>query len=376
VRTYYLDSFEFSKETQYEVQSWSDSTTLNDTEKVLSMNRWNHRWQLWLASLLLCGCSLSGKQSTIVADGPVAQLQYETFLVTLWVSLAIFAVVGGLFFYCVIKFRAPGGDVAADYPLPDQGHGNPLIEIGVILVSILLVGVVAVPSVYGVLYSGTVPMGQQPLIIKVTGFQWWWKFEYPDLGVVTGNEAVIPVGRPVKFHVQTADVLHSFWVPRLGGKMDLTPGQDNWLWLQADRPGNYWGQCTEFCGESHAFMRFRVIAKEEREFEQWAAAEKKGVVNEQWPKSLSTNQCGICHSIRGVPGAQGLVGPDLTHIGSRSTIAAGLLDNTEENLKDWLKRPNFHKPGNTMYKAGYQAMKIEITDEEASELAKYLMTLK
>lgn len=339
------------------------------------MNRWNHKWQLWLASLLLCGCSLSGKQSTVDADGPVAQLQYETFLVTLWVSLAIFAVVGGLFFYCVIKFRAPGGDVAADYPLPDQGHGNPLIEIGVILVSILLVGVVAVPSVYGVLYSGTVPMGQQPLIIKVTGFQWWWKFEYPELGVVTGNEAVIPIGRPVKFHVETADVLHSFWVPRLGGKMDLTPGQDNWLWLQADKPGNYWGQCTEFCGESHAFMRFRVIAEEERDFEKWVAAQKTPAVSSA-PKSFMANQCATCHMIRGVPGAMGLVGPDLTHVGSRTTIAAGLLENNEANLKDWLKRPNFHKPGNTMYKAGYQAMKVEVTDEEASELAKYLMTLK
>lgn len=347
------------------------------------MNQWIHRWPVWLAPALLTGCeawSLSGKQSTIVADGPVAQLQYETFLVSLWVSLAIFAVVGSLFLYCLLKFRV-SGDVSPDTPLPDQGHGNPLIEIGIILVSILLVGVIAVPSVYGVIYSGTVPQGQQPLIIKVTGYQWWWKFEYPELGVVTGNEAVIPVGRPVKFHVETADVLHSFWVPRLGGKMDLTPGQDNWLWLQADKPGNYWGQCTEFCGESHAFMRFRVIASEERDFEKWVVEQKGEAVNKAFPKALMTKQCGICHMIRGVPGAMGMVGPDLTHVGSRTTIAAGLMDNTEENLVDWLKRPEFHKPGNTMYKAGYlpQAqggMGVQISDSDASELAKYLMSLK
>ena len=124
------------------------------------MNRWIKYWQPLLGALALTGCSLSGKQSTLDADGPVARVQYETFLVTFWVSVAIFAVVGGIFLYALVKFRAPGGEVPPDYPLPDQGHGNPLLEIGVIFVSILLIGIVAVPTVYGVLYAGTVPEGQ------------------------------------------------------------------------------------------------------------------------------------------------------------------------------------------------------------------------
>jgi len=344
------------------------------------MNRWIKYWQPLLGALALTGCSLSGKQSTLDADGPVARIQYETFLVTFWVSVAIFAVVGGMFLYALVKFRAPGGEVPPDYPLPDQGHGNPLLEIGVIFVSILLIGIVAVPTVYGVLYAGTVPEGQKALRINVTGYQWWWKFEYPELGVVTGNEAGIPVGRPVEFHVQTADVLHSFWIPRLGGKMDLTPGQDDWIWLQADKPDVYWGQCTEFCGESHAFMRMRVQAFEPDAFDKWVVAQKANAVNLKPPAAFNKFQCAVCHTVRGVPGAAGLVGPDITHVGSRTSIAAGIKDNTPGNLKEWIHNPNDLKPGNTMYKAGYKAMfepmHIEMTGADEDQLVEYLTSLK
>ncbi|MBN9420377.1 MAG: cytochrome c oxidase subunit II [Candidatus Eremiobacteraeota bacterium] len=344
------------------------------------MNRWIKNWQPLLAALLASGCSLSGPQSILDADGPVARLQYETFLVTFWVSVAIFAVVGGMFLYCLVKFRAPGGEVPRDYPLPDQGHGNPLIEIGVIFVSVLLLGIVAVPAVYGVFYAGTVPEGQKALRINVTGYQWWWKFEYPELGVVTGNEAGIPVGRPVEFHVQTADVLHSFWIPRLGGKMDLTPGQDDWIWLQADKPGVYWGQCTEFCGESHAFMRMRVQAFEPDQFDKWVVEQKNNAVNLAAPPAFGKFQCGVCHTVRGVPGAAGLVGPDLTHVGSRTSIAAGIKENQPGNLKAWIHNPNELKPGNTMYKAGYKAMfepmHIEMTGADEDALVEYLTSLK
>lgn len=324
--------------------------------------------------LVLTGCGLSGKQSTLDADGPVAQLQYQTFLVTLWVSVAIFAVVGGMFLYCLVKFRVPGEDVPPEHPLPDQSHGNPLLEIGVIFVSILLVGIVAVPTVYGVLYSGTLPEGQKPLVIQVTGYQWWWKFEYPELGVVTANEAVIPVGRPVQFKVRTDDVLHSFWIPRLGGKMDLTPGQDDWIWLQADKPGEFWGQCTEYCGDSHAFMRMRVIGKTEGEFDQWVIDQRKDVAVKP-PAILSKGQCAACHTLRGTY-AQGVIGPDLTHVGSRNSIAAGIHVNSEENIRQWLDHPNEWKPGNKMYKDGYQLLNIQLTDEEEQELARYLFSLK
>lgn len=348
------------------------------------MNLWSNKWRaglLIVAALLLAGCnpmeawSLHGHQSSVNPFGPVAQKQYETFLVTLWVSLAIFAVVGGMFLYCLLKFRVNEEDIPKDAPIPEQGHGNPLLEIGMIFVSVLLVAIILVPAIAGQMYSGTVPPDTKRVLVKVTGYQWWWKFEYPELGVVTANECALPVGVPVEFHVQTADVLHSFWVPALGGKMDLNPGQDNWLWLQADQPGDYWGQCTEFCGKSHAFMRFRAEGLTQADFDLWVANQKADV-KEKAPAELLQNQCGVCHSLRGVPGAQGQVGPDLTHVGSRHAIMAGVRENSEENIKDWIQRPEYHKPGNVMWKAGYQAMKIEITDNEATTLAKYLYSLK
>lgn len=340
------------------------------------MNRWiNSLLLLAAATLSGCGWGLSGPMSTLDPDGPVAKVQYDSFLVTLWVSIAIFVAVGGLFLYCLLKFTVKG-EVDRDMPLPDQGHGNPLLEVGMIFVSLLLVGIIVVPSIAAQFYSGTTPKDTQPLVIKVTGYQWWWKFDYPELGITTANEAGIPTGRPVRFHVQTADVLHAFWIPRLGGKVDLNPGQDNWLWYQADKPGSYWGQCTEFCGKSHAFMKMRVNAMEPTDFDQWVAAQKAPAVNAAAPPAFNQNQCQVCHTIRGVPGAQGLVGPDLTHVGSRVTIMAGVRNNSEGNLKAWLLDPEYHKPGNVMYKAGYKAMNIQMDESEADVLAKYLYSLK
>ena len=183
-------------------------------------------------ALTTAGC-VDGVQSTLDPLGPVAERQMSTFMVTLWVSLGIFAVVGSFLVYCIVKYRYEG-EITPDTPLPDQGHGNALTEIALILVSVGLVGVIAIPTVTGVFWLGTEPANEDVMVIDVTGQQWWWKFDYPDLGVTCANEFAIPAGRPVRFNLNSADVQHSFWIPRLGGKMDLLPGQDNWLWLEAD----------------------------------------------------------------------------------------------------------------------------------------------
>lgn len=374
---------------------------------------------LALLAILNTGC-VNEVRGTLNPLGPVAERQMSTFMVTLWVSLGMFVVVGSFLVYCLVKFHHKG-EITKDTPLPDQGHGSALTEIGLILVSVFLVGIIALPTVQGVFYVGTVPSDQKVYEVNVTGYQWWWKFEYPEYGVVTANEIAIPAGRPVKFNLQTADVLHSFWVPRLGGKMDLNPGQDNWLWLQADPemleadskelsisggsprwahlPKDYpfqgyvlYGQCAEYCGSSHAFMQFRVLVLDDANFQKWVEWQKSDSKSTltagevaQGQAVFMKNKCQTCHTVRGT-NAKGLVGPDLTHVGSRTSIAAGWLENTPENLGHWIQKPGELKPENIMYVTGYQHTdkwgglvnnsQIVVTDEERDVLAKYLYSLK
>lgn len=374
---------------------------------------------LALLAMSITGC-VDGVRSTLNPLGPVAERQMSTFMVTLWVSLVMFAVVGSFLVYCIMKFHHKG-EITKDTPLPDQAHGNALTEIGLILVSVFLVGIIAVPTVQGVFYVGTVPTDEKVYEVNVTGLQWWWKFEYPEYGVVTANEIAIPAGRPVKFNLQTADVLHSFWVPRLGGKMDLNPGQDNWLWLQADPdmlaadakelsisegsprwehlPKDYpfqgyvlYGQCAEYCGSSHAFMQFRVLVLDDANFQKWVAWQKSDAKSDLPEGERSVGQqlftrekCATCHTVRGT-NARGLVGPDLTHIGTRTSIAAGWMENTVENMGKWIQNPGAIKPENIMHTTGYKHYdkwgglvnnpQIEITDAERDVLAKYLYSLK
>lgn len=372
-------------------------------------------------ALTTAGC-VGGVQSTLDPLGPVAERQMSTFMVTLWVSLGIFAVVGSFLVYCIAKYRHRG-EVTPDTPLPDQGHGNAITEILLILISVGLVGIVAVPTVTGVFWVGTEPANEDVMVIDVTGQQWWWKFDYPELGVTCANEFAIPAGRPVRFNLKSADVQHSFWVPRLGGKMDLLPGQDNWLWLEADpallaanddqlstsdnEPGQRWehlpddypfqgyilyGQCAEFCGDSHAFMKFRVLVLDDdnfRKWVEWQKSDQKSTLSADEAKAglltFRQNKCGSCHMIRGTS-ATGQVGPDLTHFGTRTSVAAGWLENTKENLGHWIMNPDEVKPGNIMYKTGYkqtdengelvQNYQIELTEADKNTIVDYLMSLK
>ena len=380
------------------------------------------RFLLALLAMTVTGC-VDGVRSTLDALGPVAAVQTSTFMVTLWVSLAMFVVVGAFLVYCLVKFHHKG-EVVRGSALPDQGHGSAATEIALILVSVGLVGIIALPTVQGIFYVGTVPTDQKVFEVNVTGIQWWWKFEYPEYGVVTANEIAIPADRPVKFNLKAQDVLHSFWVPRLGGKMDLNPGQDNWLWLQADTnlllknndelstsmndPGQRWqhlpddypfqgyvlyGQCAEYCGSSHAFMQMRVLVLDDANFQKWVAWQKSDakstLPDEQRvaaEKMFVSNRCGTCHSIRGFRGAAGQVGPDLTHVGSRTSIAAGWLENTPDNLGHWIQNPGEIKPGNIMYTTGYKHTNeydevvlpegTEIDETEKKALADYLYSLK
>lgn len=367
--------------------------------------------------LLLSGWT-RGPQSTFHTEGPVAKSQLDLFYVTLWVCGVIFVLVAAVLSYATIKFKA--SDTDKERPPPEQSHGNPLIELGLIGVSVLALVIIAVPTLRGIWYSYDVPAEERDNAYEVTavGYQWWFKFEYPNEQIdgsgalVTGNELVIPAGRPVRVNLRTVDVIHSFWVPKLAGKVDMMPNRGNHLWLKADKAGYYWGQCAEYCGESHAVMRFRVIALEPNEFAGWLANQKKparqaamtaastpsseqprlqlasynyskqprnapGWTHEfdadpfgAWKKHQEIpasedaalvdrgrklfleKKCAGCHTVRGHEGA-GVTGPDLTRIGARSTVAGGLLENSPQNLHRWLVEPNEVKPGNKMWFGGY-----------------------
>lgn len=193
--------------------------------------------------------------------------------------------------------------------------------------------------------------------IAVTGHQWWWEIEYedatPSRRLKTANEIHIPIGRPVVFKFASHDVIHSFWAPNLQGKRDLVPGISSAIWLQADRPGIYRGQCAEFCGRQHAHMAFDIVAESDADFERWLDAQRGSAREPQSEEALRgravflARQCAFCHTVRGT-GAYGNVGPDLTHLASRGTIAAGTLPNSRGHLAGWILNSQTIKPGNQM----------------------------
>jgi cytochrome c oxidase subunit 2 len=197
----------------------------------------------------------------------------------------------------------------------------------------------------------------EALHIKVTGHQWWWQVQYqegsPDQQFETANEIHIPVGRPVVFSLTSTDVIHSFWVPSLHGKMDLIPTHQNTLWLRADRAGTFRGQCAEFCGLQHAHMKLLVVAEPPAAFEAWRRAQTEPGRTPDTPEEkqgqavFTSLPCALCHRIRGTP-AGGRTGPDLTHLAARRTIAAGTLPNTRGHLAAWILDPQGIKPGNPM----------------------------
>ncbi|MGY0831867.1 cytochrome c oxidase subunit II [Azospirillum argentinense] len=205
--------------------------------------------------------------------------------------------------------------------------------------------------------------GVEPLRVEVTGYMWWWEVRYPDVSLEgageggevlrSANRLVIPAGRPVEVVVTAADVIHSFWVPSLGGKMDMIPGHENRLILVGERPGTYRGQCAEYCGAQHALMAFDVVVEPPDRFEEWLAAERRPAAEPDGPQQAAGRDaflragCGSCHTVRGTS-ANGAAGPDLTHVGGRGALAAGTLPNTPEALAGWIAGAQHIKPENRM----------------------------
>jgi len=275
-------------------------------------------------------------------------MEYRLFDFSLIIMTGVFLSVIIPLTYVILRYRQR----SAAQPLPKQVEGSHFLEMLWTVVPIVLLIALAVPTV-GDAFRLAAPAGPEALQVTVIGHQWWWEFRYPSLGIVTADEMHIPAGQRVELTLESADVLHSFWVPSLAGKEDTVPGQPNSMWLEADHPGTYPGQCAEFCGLSHSLMRFFVVAQTPSGFAAWVHGMQHPVTTPQTPlaaQGLSIfNQygCGGCHTIDGTA-AQGTVGPNLTGLGNRAVVVAGALQNNAADLSQWIHDPNAIIPGTVM----------------------------
>lgn len=292
-----------------------------------------------------------------------AQSEYHIALLTLAITAAIFVVVAALIVYTIWRFRRKPGDNAKQEP--PQVYGSNQIEVAWTVVPILIVFVLI--GVSARVIASVQNASPPPATLKVTliGHQWWWEVRYPDYGIMTANEIHVPAAGATYLELQSADVIHSFWVPQLAGKTDLIPNRNNYAWIDPREPGIYLGNCAEYCGTQHANMLLRVIAQDPGDFKQWAAEQQKTAAGNAVFQSLS---CVSCHAVKGTAAA-GRVGPDLTHLMSRQTLAAGAIANTPENLREWVKNPQMAKPGCLM-------PSLQLTDEQLGQVVSYLQTLK
>lgn len=212
------------------------------------------------------------------------------------------------------------------------------------------------------------------MTVQVSGHQWWWEVRYPQQGFATANEIHIPVGQPIRLELTSADVVHNFWVPELHGKIDMTPGKVNTLWLQADQAGVYRGKCAEYCGTQHAKMELIVVADPPEQFGAWLARQQQPapepaeLLAQQGQQVFLRSSCVYCHAVRGTS-ANSTFGPDLTHLASRRTLGAGALENITGNLAGWITNPHSIKPGNKM-------PAVVLAPEDLNALLAYLATLE
>jgi cytochrome c oxidase subunit 2 len=294
-------------------------------------------------------------QSVLHPAGPLAERILGLWDLMYWICAAVFVLVILALLAAVLR-RRPRIEDEEDLPGPPEGQRRLFQVIGAATaVTVLLLFVLLTASVATGRATASLP--GEPLSLKVTGKQWWWQVEYvdpiPSRSITTANEIHIPVGRPVRIRLESSDVIHSFWVPNLHGKKDLIPGYTNVIWIRADRPGVYRGQCAEFCGFQHAHMGLLVIADPPERFRAWAEAQRQPSAPPATPQQAQGKYlvehlpCANCHTIRGTQ-ASGKLGPDLTHLASRRTLAAGTMPNNRGHLGGWILDPQSIKPGNLM----------------------------
>jgi cytochrome c oxidase subunit II len=321
------------------------------------------------AVLALTDAACSGPGTMTSAAGPGAHR------ISL-LSVGMFAI-AAFVFLVVICFLAYGlfrrrRDADDEQPILDDGGGTKMVLLGGVAFPIVVLIILFVITLVALEAQARDDTGTHAFTIDVIAHRWWWEFQYPTQGIITANEVHIPTGEPVLMEVTSTDVIHSFWVPRLQRKVDAIPGRTNEVTLQADTDGTYLGECSEFCGLQHAHMRFNVVAESPDAFNTWIAGQQK-TPGEPTGEALQGQQvflgssCVYCHSITGT-NASGTVGPNLTHVASRTTLAAGTIPNTPEELAAWIEDPQSIKPGTQMPASG-------LTPTQLRQLVAYLESL-
>ncbi len=358
------------------------------------------------ATFFTAACSPQHPQSTFGYAGPVARDQGDLFILIFWIAVPVFIVVEGAIIYAAIRYRR------RDDKIPKQVHGNTKLEITWTIVPSLVIAAIAVPTIIGIWEQQRgAPTDQGDILeVEAIGHRWWFEFRYPNQEVVTANEMHVPVGRPVNVKLASQDVIHSFWVPKLAGKVDMVPLNDNLVWFIAEEPGIYDGQCAEFCGIAHAHMRFRVVAHPEEDFQNWVAGMRtppepfEAGSSEQQGQTLFATHCKTCHSddswrqdayaleiqqqdsrwntwLADVENSRIVSAPNMTNYSQRHFLGAGIKENSRENLIKWIADPNDIKIGTSMqaHAAVYQERadnKANLSPQEVENIADYLLALK
>jgi cytochrome c oxidase subunit II len=401
-------------------------------------------------ALLVAACAPAHPNSIFHNHTDFNRAIGHLFDILIWLGSFVFVFVEGILLITLVKFRKREGQ-----PPPQHVHGNTKLEILWTSIPAIILALIAVPTVRTI-FKTEAPAAQGALQVTVTGHQWWWEFQYPQYGITTANELYLPIGRTVNFTLKTADVLHSFWIPELGGKRDLISNHTNYLWFTPDSVGDdvFNGFCAEFCGTSHANMRFKVFTVRPDEFDAWAKHQEEPAVSllpettrvttlpnakhaastpvvhvaqtapatasfvsfprtdipkyavpeTPLPAGITFDQsltgdpvegqkliaapqsmCLACHTIKGNPMMQAVLGPDLTHIASRTTIAGALYPNDRQHLELWIKNARVMKPGVIMYTLGKGQIDPatgkpttmgNLTDQQIADIVAYLQTLK
>jgi cytochrome c oxidase subunit 2 len=381
-------------------------------------------------TLLLAGC-VQNPNSVFHSRTEFNRDVDSLFMLLIWLGTIVFILTEVLLVYALWRFRHKPGTPRQ----PKQVHGSARLEILWTVIPAVVLAIIAVPTVRTI-FKTQAEAPENALQVEVIGHQWWWEFRYPQYDIVTANEIYMPIGRPVNFHLTTADVVHSFWVPALGGKRDLVNNRTNYLWFTPDSTAEdaFNGFCAEYCGTSHANMRFRAFAVSPENFDVWVAQQsgppayslpmpsaaaqpallQAGVVafpRERMPayavpqtpipaslaidttltgdvargaQLVAFGTCIGCHTVKGSATLIGKIGPDLTHIASRHTIGAGLFPNDKKHLTAWIKNSRTMKPGNLMPTLGIgqydpflkTTVGVGLNDQQIADIVAYLQALK
>ena len=292
-------------------------------------------------------------------------------------SAIVFVVVAGLMAYSLVRFRAGRGEQGTE---PPQVYGSAQVEAAWTVIPVIIVIVLVLATGRVIHEVQAAPEPPNAVRATVVGRQWWWEIRYPELGIVTANELHVPVSdsanrQPTFLTLESADVAHSFWVPRVAGKTDLIPNKTNRMWVEPHEAGTFLGQCAEYCGTQHAHMLLRVVAEPPEQFARWVEQQRQKTDTAPADSTVAAGRrtflrtaCISCHTVAGTV-ATGRYGPDLTHLMSRATIGAGVAPNTRDRLRAWVRNPDDLKRGVLM-----PAMQLD--DEQLDQLVDYLLTLR